>query len=278
MRNTIDLIGNGGLEARYQELLRDECPSLLENSLLLIDEQLQVSGVTSMVSLKANESRKEGAHSHEIPIVLTAELLPFLEKLHTREMPPVPESLLLKDAEKKRPLVEIAFKTAFCLTLQSRFDLLGDAGFFRDVQSLVFTGAIYELLPSLKSSRAKGLYGLLVNVLAYHCTFIWRDDVAHQQYLLGLLAEYLNDEKLERESLLASFHLTDADDHDYLTKAQVCVFHFLKHRRYDAAKSFLMGVLRQARSESLDELREMLDEVYAEEASGNGKSRRKAGV
>ena len=272
MRIVIDLKANADLKSRYKALLRGEWEPLLDNVLQLADAQLQLSGVRVILPWEPTEELVGKNHVLRVSSVLVEEVIPVLQRLHSRELPPVPDAFLEEPPARYREGYMAAIRVAAHLTLQTHCDLHGEDGLFRDIQSLVFLAAVYELLPTLNSARLRGMHDLLLNVLAYHCSVIWRDDAAHQQYLLGILAGYSEDEELERKSLLASFHLTDPDEHDYLTKAQACVFHFLEHRRYAMAKSFLLGVCRQAPKESLDELGEMLNDVYAEERlSGRGK-------
>ena len=268
MRNIIDLKANADLKLRYKALLREEWEPLLEKALQLVEDQLRLSGIRVMLPLEATEDSVDNSQSLRILNVRIEDLVPILQRLHSRGLPPVPEVILEKPLGRNRERYRTAIRVAVCLMLQAYFELHGEDGLFRDMQSLVFLGTVYELLPRLNSARFLESHNLLVNVLAYHCTVIWRDDAAHQQYLLGILAGYANDKELEGKSLLASFRLTDPGEHDYLTKAQACLFYFLEHRRYEAATSFLMSVCRQAPKELLDELGEMLKDVYTEEAVG----------
>jgi hypothetical protein len=277
MRKSIDLMTNADLESRYKALLAGDWEPLLGNALQLLDDQLRQSGIQLILPWDATVDLSDESNVLRIPNALVEEVLPLLQRLHSHELPPVPEGVLEKQ-DRLPERYRAAIRVAVCLTLQAQFELYGEDGLFRDIQSLIFLGTVYELLPKLNSARLREVHDLLVNILAYHCTVIWRDYAAHQQYLLGILAGYSKDEELEEKSLVASFHLTSPDEHDYLTKAQVCVFHFLEHRRYDKAKSFLFAVCRQAPEESLDELRKMLDDVYAaRDLSGRskgGKTRR----
>lgn len=271
MRRTIDLKTKPTLVSRYKSLLREEWDGLLDSALRLLDDQLRLSGLAVVWPWQANGKVGATGHVLRIPDGLSDELIPWLRRLHSPEWPSIPEVKLDEQAYANTSHYRTAIRVAVGLTLQAQFEFCGEDGLFRDTQSLVYLGTVYELLPKLKSAHDSDLHDmhdLLVNVLAYHCTFIWRNDTAHQQFLLGILAGYTNNEELEGKSLLASFHLIDPCAHDYLTKAQACLFHFLEHRRYDTAKSFLLGVCRQAPQESLAELREMLDDTYAEANCG----------
>ena len=275
MRNVIRLKTSPELESRYKALLKQEWePSLLAPALSVLDDQLRLSGVR--VRLPWETTRAAG-RKPEVRLILDGtigELVLLLRRLRTPDLPPVPALGLEKRPVTHLKLAGTALRVAMYLTLQPLWKLDGETGLFRDVQSLLFLGTVYELLPELSSAGLNKWQHLLVNVLACHCTVVWRDDPAHQQFLGGILAGYSKNEALERESLVASFRLTDPGEHDYLTKAQACLFQFLEYHRYDAAKSFLLNVYRQVPAESLGELQEMFDDIYAEEAAEKKKKLR----
>jgi hypothetical protein len=275
MPNIIKLKTNLETGARYQALLKEEWePSLLAPALSLLEDQLRPP--TAHIRLPWEATRDAGGKS-EVRLIsegATRELVLLLQQLRSPELPPVPTLALERRPDRHMKLVGTALRVAVYLTLQAFWELDGETGLFRDTQSLLFLGTVYELLPELSSAGLIKWRNLLVNVLACHCTIVWRDDPAHQQYLRGILAGYSKNEALERESLVASFRLTDPREHDYLTKAQACLFHFLDYHRYDAAKSFLLNVYRQVPAESLGELQEMFDDIYAEEAAEKKKQRR----
>jgi len=58
--------------------------------------------------------------------------------------------------------------------------------------------------------------------------------------------------------------LTDPEDHDYLTLAQCYWSFLLENHRSEDAESFLLGVYRRAPRESLAEIREMIDDTFAQ--------------
>ena len=93
------------------------------------------------------------------------------------------------------------------------------------------------------------------------------DDPAHQQYLLSALARYLGDRESEESALRSAFRLTDPDEHDYLTLAQSYWHFLLENQRHADAEKFLLDVYRTAPREQLEEIREMLDETFAERAA-----------
>jgi hypothetical protein len=146
------------------------------------------------------------------------------------------------------------------------FEVRGETGLFRDLQSLLYLNVVDSLLPQLQSAGLTEAHDLLVNALGYHSTVVWRDEAAHQQYLLSVLAGYVGDRELEGSSLLASFRLTDPEQHDYLTLAQCYWAYLLENRRQGDAETFLLGVYRRAPRESLAEIREMIDDTFAERA------------
>ncbi len=272
MPNIIKLKTSPELESRYKALLKEEWePSLLIPALSLLEDQLRLSG--ARVRLPWETTRATGGKSAArlIPNGTIRELVLLLQRLRSPDLPPVPTLALERRPDTHLKLVGTALRVAVYLTLQALWELDGETGLFRDAQSLLFLGTVYELLPELSSAGLNKWQQLLVNVLACHCTVVWRDDPAHQQYLGGILAGYSKNEALERESLVASFRLTDPSEHDYLTKAQACLFHFLEYHRYDAAKSFLLNVYRQVPAESLGEFQEMFDDIYAEEAADKKK-------
>jgi hypothetical protein len=157
-----------------------------------------------------------------------------------------------------------ALRASIYLAFQALFSIRGETGLFRDLQSLLYLHAVDWLLPQLRSAGFVPEHDLLLDAMGYHFTAVWRDNPAHQQYLISVLAGYVGDRELEESSLLASFRLTDPEDHDYLTLAQCYWSFLLENHRSEDAESFLLGVYRRAPRESLAEIREMIDDTFAQ--------------
>ncbi len=258
---TIELKPKPAFKAAYQSLLsKDWSIATLRKTLELMGELLRVGAEIrfgsgrprkapspGLWSLSVDDSRRLLAIHREFEFAGSASL-----PEHIDELLPAPAGP-----------AELALRVWVYLDLQILCKLRGDVGFFRDLQSVLFLNTVESLLPDLRDSGLKIYDALLANVLEYHAVTIWRDDPAHQQYLLSVLAHDRGDRDLEDTALLAAFRLTDPQAHDYLTLAQ-SYWHFLiESNRYEEAETFLLGVYRSAPQEQLGELKSLLDDTFA---------------
>jgi hypothetical protein len=263
MKSVITLRRKPAFKTTYHALLKEEWgEDVLGRVLQLLDDQLRESGVDLILPWESpGESR-----GHRLAVSIDAsrveEIAQVLQHLHSRQLPPVPEEAAVLARRARSERERLAVRSWVYLTFQATCELKGEADFFRDVQSLLFLSTVFTLLPALRSPALAKEHDMLVNSLGYHATVVWRDYSAHQQYLLSVLARYVGDEELEENALLASFRLTDPNEHNYLTLAQSYWFFLLEKDRYADAEAFLLGVYRQAPQDALAELREMVSETY----------------
>ena len=135
--------------------------------------------------------------------------------------------------------------------------------FLRSCQSLLFTLAIYDLLPRLRSRRLNKEHQILLDALDMHVTLIWQDSPAHHAHLTGLLGSYIEDEELSRKALELSFSATRPEDHDYLTRAHTLWYRYLDSEDFESAKAFVLSLHRTAPSDSISEITEMIEDTYS---------------
>lgn len=135
-----------------------------------------------------------------------------------------------------------------------------DPAFFKDVQSLLFLCALDVLAPRLDSNAMKQERALLVAAMLIHLA-AWSNDAAHQQYLRARLYDYLDMRDEEELALKQAALLTPPSEHDFITKAQAAWMALMDHGKPREARDFLLEIYRRAPLESLEELREMLDET-----------------
>jgi hypothetical protein len=151
-----------------------------------------------------------------------------------------------------------AAERAWCyLLLQDLIELKGDVGFLEDGQSLLFVCCVDYLLPSLKEGL-RAHHDLLLNALNFHNFSVWRDRPAHYYYLRGLLMGYLGDIGRKIRMLRTSFLLTPAEDHSYLTKAQMLWSEMMDAEQYEEAEEFLLNVYRDSEPQQRAEVRGLL--------------------
>jgi hypothetical protein len=268
-RRTITLKAKPAFKHKYHSLLRKEWSIESHLQVLnLLDELLEAS----RAGLKfAWEKTQPSARPGKILLGLPEleELLNILasfniaEPFAVRGMPALPVNLAELLSGRHR-LVATAVRTWVYLNLQALFDLRGETGFFRDLQSMLFLHSTEWLLRDLRSRKFEELHSLLIHALGYHIVRVWPDNPGHQQYLLSAWASYLGDRELEENALRSAFRLSGPDEHDYLTLAQSYWQLLVEDRRYEDAEKFLLGIYREAPREQLDEIKGLLDDTYAE--------------
>ncbi len=268
MRRTIKLKSKPAFKSVYRSLLvKDWSLTTLRRTLKLLSEFLRGSGTQIQI---AHDKARPSATRNEV--VLGDNDLRFLLKIHEkfggaalRSLPPA----AARGYHATRALENLAICTWIYLDLQLVCNLRGDIGFFRDIQSILFLTAVDALLPELRRNNLADYAVLFANVLEYHAAFVWRDNPAHQQYLLSTLAHERGDRDAEGTALLAAFRLTDPQDHDYLTLAQSYWQFLIENERRDEAETFLLSTYRNAPREHLAEIKEMLDDTLVERRPRN---------
>ena len=204
-RQTITLKAKPALKEKYQSLLRkDWSMATLRKVLKLLDELLRESGATlrfakepdatlrfgpDLTSGYAWEESEGAVGDGKIVFGLAdvLELLTIHRRLGLPGMPLLPETLVELFTKSDRT-VNLAVRTWVYLDFPWLFDLRGETGLYRDIQSILFFNTVESLLPALHAAGLEQLHNLLVHALAYHSAMVWRDDPAHQQYLLSALA------------------------------------------------------------------------------------------
>ena len=224
-QRTIVLKPKPSFKAAYQSLLsKDWSIATLRKTLELVGELLRASGAE--LRFEAGRPRKPAPPGQWSPgmddLRRLLEIHSEFEFAGSAGLPEHVDELLPAPAGP----AELALQVWVYLDLQFLCKLRGDIGLFRDLQSVLFLNTVESLLPELRERGLKFYDALLANVLEYHAATIWRDDPAHQQYLLSVLAHDRGDRNLEGGALLAAFRLTDPQAHDYLTLAQ-SYWHFL---------------------------------------------------
>ena len=265
-QRTIELKPRPAFKAAYQSLLtRDWSIATLRKTLELLGDLLAASGAE--IRFGSSRPRKTPPPGQWSPGMDDfRRLLAIHREFATNGATGLPEHI-----EELVPaptgVAELAIRAWLYFDLQLLCNLRGDTGFFRDLQSILFLNTAESLLPELRENGLKVYDGLLANVLEYHAAVTWRDDAAQQQYLLSILAHDRGDKDIEGSALLAAFRLTDPQSHEFLTMAQ-SYWHFLiENNRFDEAETFLLGVYRNAPQEQLSELKEMIDDTFAERAA-----------
>ncbi len=264
MRRTITLKARPALKSKYHALLREDWGrQTAERVLDLLGELLRASGVRLVFPW---EDSGKTARDRRGEVNLGAddfgELLELLERVRLPQLPPLPlaaEKLFVRPGGK---LALAATRAWVYLIFQAVCEIRGEAGFFRDLQSLLYLNVVDWLLPELRSAGLAGEHDVLLGALGYHCTAVWPDEPAHQQYLLAILARAIGDSGLEGRALLDSFRLADPGEHDYLTLAQSYWFFLLENHRHEDAEAFLLDVYRQAPSEMLAEVKKMIADTF----------------
>jgi hypothetical protein len=267
-RRIINLKAKPAFAGTCRSLLRNDWDAgTMRRVVRLLDAQLRASGVRLRLSAgDFHAPRPERPGELSIGPRELEELLRVFERVGAPQLPAASPTVtgLLRSADNETAAA--ALRASVYLAFQALFDVRGETGFFRDLQSLLYLHVVDWLLPRLGSTAFIPQCDFLVSAMGYHCTAVWRDNPAHQQYLISVLAGYLGDREREKSALLASFRLTAPESHEYLTSAQCYWSFLLENRRLDDAEAFLLGLYRRAPRESLAEIREMLDDTFAQRA------------
>lgn len=157
--------------------------------------------------------------------------------------------------------------TITALLLQFAFDLSGESGFFRDLQSLLYLNAVHYLVPHLKKSRRTAEFANLVNVLVLHANLIWRDEPSHMFYLLAALMGQLGQKQERLEYLHRALSATPTYDHSYLTKANAYWGELLELGQSERALQWLVGLSRNVPEAYSPEISDMIAETAAMSAA-----------
>jgi tetratricopeptide (TPR) repeat protein len=257
---------------RYQSLLREDWTmASLQQTLNLLHELLRASHAALQFAWeKSGRSVRGGKVVMDLGDLQGLhdiyELVGIDELLGLHGVPAIPGAFM-ELLTTGNDILAFAVRTWVYLAIQVLFDLHGETGFLRDIQSILFLNAVESLLPELRTDGLEESHGMLVHALGNHICRAWGDDPAHQQYLLSVLARYLGDRESEENALRSAFRLTDPDEHDYLTLAQSYWHFLLENQHYEDAEKFLLGLYRRAPREQLDEIKEMIDETFAERSA-----------
>ena len=134
--------------------------------------------------------------------------------------------------------------------------------FLRNLQSLVFSQTLSELLPDLRTVKLQEEYNFLIYSLWLHSVQVWNDDPGHLSYLLGMLGNYIGDSSLAQAGLESNFSSLSSEDHDYLTTAQSLLYYYLDAGDVVRAKDFALNLYRSSPPEHLEEVKEMVDDSF----------------
>lgn len=152
---------------------------------------------------------------------------------------------------------------AIYLLLQTSATISGEAGFFRDLQSLLYLNSVHYLLPQLQAEKSQIGHDALVNALAIHAFLVWRDEPSHMFYLLAAMMGHLGHPRARLDFLHRSLSATPVDDHSYLTTVSAYWGELLDLGEKDAAMDFLLRLNRNIPESYVPEIAEMITETAA---------------
>ncbi len=164
MRRTITLKARPALKSKYHALLREDWGrQTAERVLDLLGELLRASGVRLVFPW---EDSGKTARDRRGEVNLGAddfgELLELLERVRLPQLPPLPlaaEKLFVRPGGK---LALAATRAWVYLIFQAVCEIRGEAGFFRDLQSLLYLNVVDWLLPELRSAGLAGEHDVLL--------------------------------------------------------------------------------------------------------------------
>lgn len=249
------------IKGAYRELLeRDYSEAAVEDVLGLFRRTVETSGFRIVF---AWEEQRPSARKppYLIPVATNDYLKEFLERANADLPAEMPDAVQDKTVLERR-----AQQAAVFLTFQSRVTIQGDVGFVRDVQSLLFQHCIHSLSPRLLSRHLDDANAFVLNALYAHAHLVWADVPAHQQYLLSVLFEHLEDRPAALQFLRASLENSAPEDHDFLTKAQSYWSQLIELGQAREAKAFILDIYRRAAAKDLAEIQELIDDTYALES------------
>jgi hypothetical protein len=161
---------------------------------------------------------------------------------------------------------------AVYLLLQVDMKITGEAGFFRDLQSLLYLNSVHYLLPQLQIDELQTGHDSLANALAIHAFLVWRDEPSHMFYLLAAMMGHLGHKRARLDFLHSALSATPIDDHSYLTKASAYWSELLELGEKDAAMDFLLRLNRNVPESYVPEIAEMITETAEFQAQREGES------
>ncbi len=246
---------------QYRDLLcRDYSETALEETLALFRRVLETSGYRIIFAWEERTSSRK--RPYEIPVAANDYLKEFLERANANLPAEMPDELHDKTGLERR-----AQEAAVFLTFQSRVTFQGDAGFVRDVQSLLFQQCVHALSPRLMSRHLSEANAFLLHALYAHAQLAWTDVPGHQHYLLSVLFEHLEDRTAALQFLRASLENSSPEEHDFLTKAQSYWSQLIEAGKRSDAKAFILDLYRRAAPKDLAEVQELVDDTYALEGN-----------
>lgn len=241
----------------YRDLLgRDYSETALEEVLVLFRRVLETSGYRIVFAWEERPSTRK--RPYEIPVAANDYLKEFLERANANLPAEMPDELHDKTVLERRTQEAAVF-----LTFQSRVAVQGDAGFVRDVQSLLFQHCIHALSPRLISRHLDEANAFLLHALYAHAQLAWTDVPAHQHYLLSVLFEHMEERTAALQFLRASLENSSPEEHDFLTKAQSYWSQLIEAGKRSDAKAFVLDLYRRAAAKDLAEVQELVEETYA---------------
>ena len=159
-RRTITLNAKPTFKHKYRSLLRKEWSMATHlQTLNLLDEFLQASRAELQFALeKRQPSPRRGTILLDLPeleeLLKIFALFDMAEQFAAIGIPALPEKLAELPSRRDR-VVATAVRTWVYLDLQALFDLRGETGFFRDLQSLLFLHTVEWLLPELAPASTR---------------------------------------------------------------------------------------------------------------------------
>lgn len=221
-------------------------------------------GFTPSIEAKSQLSKLSVASSiTSFPPHLINYLQAFTAQLNG--IPPLPPKMPNRRSPSKiehaRLILEISYNFTFPIFAENRDDiisLVGEIGFLRDIQSLLFLLTSDYVLPVLQQEQMTEELNFLTLILLSHGLIAWHDNPAHQNHLLYVLFENLGCYELARERLYTAFKLTSPVEHEYMTKVQAYWTALIDAKRFDEAEEFLLRVLRHSPEEHFEELKEII--------------------
>jgi hypothetical protein len=248
---------SSSMKDHYRELLgRDYSETALEEVLALLRRVLETSSYRIVFAWDERPSSRK--RPYDIPVAANDYLKEFLERANANLPTEMPDELHDRTLLERRTQEAAVF-----LTFQSRVTFQGDAGFVRDIQSLLFQHCVHALSPRLVSRHLNEANAFLSHALYAHAQLVWTDVPAHQHYLLSVLFEHLEDRTAALQFLRASLENSSPDEHDFLTKAQSYWSQLIEAGKRADAKAFILDLYRRAASRDLAEVQELVDETYA---------------
>jgi tetratricopeptide (TPR) repeat protein len=257
MKLAVTVRATAPLRRAYRELLAGEWDeSTLPRALDLLELLLATGGVAlAPVASGVRRAQKP----FPLPPDASAILRDFMECLSDGVLPPLPPGG--EPPGKPSELAQVAERTRLLLNVQMFFAFQGDVGLLRDTQSLAFHAVLDVLLPRLRAEKLDDERALTMNALGAHLALEWQDDPAHRAVLQAALLEHVGAADAAGRHLEHAFRSTPPDAREYLSLAQAYWFSMIDRGQHVEAEAFLLDLYRNAPSEALPEVREMMANV-----------------